>query len=60
MASKREMMHLESQGHYAANLDARRDEVYDAEFEDLIRQILIRVTWVTWSSSSHTFMVRNL
>jgi len=43
MASKREMMHLESQGHYAANLDARRDEVYDAEFEDLIRQTLIRV-----------------
>jgi len=33
-----------SEGHYAASLEAQSDsEVYDAEFEDLIRQVLTRV-----------------
>lgn len=30
-------------GHYAENLDAEPDEVYDPPFEDLIRQILVRL-----------------
>jgi len=43
MASKKETMRLESQGHYAASLDARPDEVYDLEFEDLVRKMLVRL-----------------
>lgn len=30
-------------GHYAGNLDAEPDEVYDAEFEGLIRDMLLRL-----------------
>ena len=30
-------------GHYAENLDAEPDEVYDPPFEDLIRQVLLQV-----------------
>jgi GTP cyclohydrolase I len=32
-----------NRGHYAANLDADNDEVYDAEFESLIERMLVRI-----------------
>lgn len=34
---------LRTNGHYAANLDAEPDEVYDRAFEDLVRRMLERL-----------------
>jgi len=39
----RQMTQLPTNGHYATNLDAGPDEVYDPEFEALVRQMLVRV-----------------
>lgn len=36
-------MKVLANGHYANNLDAAPDEVYDPEFEDLVRQLLVRL-----------------
>ncbi len=41
MTSKKDTIRMETHGHYAASLDGGLDEVYDAEFESLIRQILV-------------------
>ncbi len=43
MTEKRDTLSLETRGHYAASLDGRPDEVYDAAFEDLVRQMLVRI-----------------
>ena len=43
MTEKKDTLSLETKGHYAASLDGRLDEVYDAPFEDLVRQVLVRV-----------------
>lgn len=37
------VMKVLANGHYANNLDAAPDEVYDPEFEDLVRQLLVRL-----------------
>jgi GTP cyclohydrolase I len=39
----RQMTQLLTVGHYADNLDAGPDEVYDPEFEVLVHQMLVRV-----------------
>ncbi len=41
MTSKQDTIRMETHGHYAASLDGGLDEVYDAEFESLIREILV-------------------
>lgn len=43
MPINRKDSQLVSSGHYASNLEAGRDEVYDSEFEELVRRILVRV-----------------
>ncbi len=43
MTREKHMVNLETEGHYAASLDGRPDEVYDAPFQDLVRQVLARV-----------------
>ncbi len=43
MTQNRDKLSLETTGHYAASLDGRLDEVYDAALEDLVRQVLVRV-----------------
>ena len=43
MTQKTDALGLETKGHYAASLDGRPDEVYDAALEDLVRQVLVRV-----------------
>lgn len=43
MSSNKDTLKLETGGHYAASLDAQPDEVYDEEFESLIRRVLIRL-----------------
>ncbi len=43
MTQKKDKRSLETKGHYAASLDGGLDEVYDAAFEDLVRQVLVRV-----------------
>ncbi len=43
MVSKKDTLDLETRGHYAASLDAQPDEVYDQDFESLVRQVLIRL-----------------
>lgn len=37
------VMQVLADGHYANNLDAAPNEVYDPEFEDLVRRLLIRL-----------------
>jgi GTP cyclohydrolase IA len=37
------LMQVLANGHYAGNLDAAPGEVYDAVFEDLVRQMLVRL-----------------
>jgi GTP cyclohydrolase IA len=39
----KQMAHLLANGHYAGSLDAVPGEVYDAEFEGLVRQMLVRL-----------------
>ncbi|MDJ0873451.1 MAG: GTP cyclohydrolase I FolE [Gammaproteobacteria bacterium] len=43
MTRDKQTVNVETEGHYAASLDGRPDEVYDAPFEDLVRQVLARV-----------------
>ena len=43
MTQEKDSLGLETRGHYAVSLDGRPDEVYDAPFEDLVRQMLVRV-----------------
>lgn len=37
------MITLQTSGHYASNLDGKPNEVYDPEFEALVRQMLVRL-----------------
>ena len=39
MTQNRDKLSLETTGHYAASLDGRLDEVYDAALEDLVEHL---------------------
>jgi len=39
----RQMNLVAMDGHYAINLEAAPDEIYDPEFESLVHQMLVRV-----------------
>ncbi len=43
MNRRNDTINLETGGHYAASLDGRPDEVYDAPLEELVRQLLVRL-----------------
>jgi GTP cyclohydrolase I len=43
MLTDKQLTVLSTDGHYAGDLDARADEVYDPHFESLIEQMLVRL-----------------